>query len=266
LKAQALTAAGISTSAANRYERFNRLPAREKARRLALGRAAIEAGKSIADSIVRQTDKEERRAKRERELASKQLALPQRRYGVIVADPEWRFEPRSRKTGMDRAADNHYPTSPTEVIASRDVPSIAADDCVLFLWSTVPMLPDALTVMTAWGFTYRSHFVWNKHKLGTGYWNRNRHELLLVGTRGAVPAPAEGSQWPSVVNAEAGKHSVKPPMFSIMIEEYFPNVPKIELNRRGPPRAGWDAWGNEAPSADVGDGLDIPACLRRTAP
>jgi hypothetical protein len=99
--------------------------------------------------------KKERRAARERELANKQLALPTRKYGVIVADPEWRFEPYSRETGMDRAADNHYPTSALEVIKSRDVASIAADDCVLFLWATAPMLPQALSVMDAWGFEYR---------------------------------------------------------------------------------------------------------------
>jgi hypothetical protein len=61
---------------------------------------------------------------------------------VILADPPWRFEPWSRDTGMDRAADNHYPTSATEEIAALGVSSIAADDCVLFLWATVPMLPD----------------------------------------------------------------------------------------------------------------------------
>jgi hypothetical protein len=100
-------------------------------------------------------DKAERRAERERELAGKQLALPTRKFGVIVADPEWRFEPWSRETGLDRAADNHYPTSALEVIKSRDVASIAADDCVLFLWATAPMLPQALSVMDAWGFEYR---------------------------------------------------------------------------------------------------------------
>ena len=90
---------------------------------------------------------------------------------------------------MDRAADNHYPTSILEAIKVRDVPSISAPDCVLFLWATVPMLPHALTVMAAWDFNYVSHYVWNKDRVGTGYWNRNKHELLLIGTRGEIPAP-----------------------------------------------------------------------------
>jgi transposase len=96
--------------------------------------------------------KAERRAQRELDLAGKQTALPNKRYGVIVAVQEWRFEPYSRETGMNLAADNHYPTSPTDVIAERDVANIAADDSVLFLWATVPMLRDAMAVLKAWGF------------------------------------------------------------------------------------------------------------------
>jgi N6-adenosine-specific RNA methylase IME4/Trp operon repressor len=193
--------------------------------------------------------KSERRAEKETALAAKQAALPTKRYGVILADPEWRFEPWSRETGMDRAADNHYPTSPTEIIAQRDVPSIAADDCVLFLWATVPMLPAALEVMRAWGFEYKSHMMWDKIHIGTGYWFRNRHELLLVGIKGDVPAPAMGEQYPSVMQIGRGAHSAKPDHFLEMIETYFPKLSKIELNRRGEPRPGWDAWGNESNAA-----------------
>ena len=190
--------------------------------------------------------KQQQRATRERVLGGIQCALPTKKYGVILADPEWRFEPWSRETGMDRSADNHYPTSCTEVIASRDVASIAAQDCVLFLWATAAMLPHALTVMTAWGFDYRSHLVWIKDKIGTGYWFRNGHELLLVGVRGNVPAPAPGTQRSSWIECGVGAHSAKPEYFLELIEAYFPTLPKIELNRRGPAREGWDAWGNEA--------------------
>jgi N6-adenosine-specific RNA methylase IME4 len=192
--------------------------------------------------------KSEHRAQREFELSAKQTALPNKRYGVIVADPEWRFEPYSRETGMDRAADNHYPTTATEIIMARDVPSIAADDCVLFLWATVPMLFEAGDVLKAWGFTYKSHAIWDKVHIGTGYWFRNRHELLLVGTKGNIPAPAMGEQFASVMTIARKEHSAKPEQFLELIESYFPTLPKIELNRRGPPRPGWEAWGNEAVS------------------
>lgn len=209
--------------------------------------------------------KKERRARREADLAQKQAALPSKKFGVILADPEWRFEPYSRESGMDRAADNHYPTSATEIIAARPVADLAAGDSILFLWATVPMLPDALGVMAAWGFAYKSHVIWNKDRLGTGYWFRNKHELLLVGTKGDIPAPAMGEQWPSVVDAPVGRHSAKPEVFLEMIEAYYPNLPKIELNRRGPARKGWAAWGNEAepgefnPSTgEIADAQDHP--------
>jgi N6-adenosine-specific RNA methylase IME4 len=193
--------------------------------------------------------KKEARAEREKALAVAQSALPVQKFGVILADPEWRFEVYSRETGLDRAADNHYPTSAVEVIAARDVPSIAAEDCVLFLWATAPMLPQALAVMEAWGFAYKAQATWGKDRVGTGYWFRNKHELLLVGVRGRVPAPAMGTQWASLIEAPTGEHSAKPEIFLDLIERYFPNLPKIELNRRGPPRPGWSAWGYEAEAA-----------------
>lgn len=197
---------------------------------------------------LRTRAKQVRRDAREVELGAQTRALPDKRFNVIYADPPWRFEPYSRDSGMDRAADNHYPTlQGLEIAEQIDVPSIAADDAVLFLWATVPMLPAALVLMSAWGFDYKSNFVWVKDALGTGYWNRNQHELLLVGTRGGIPAPAHGQQYASVIRVSAGEHSVKPDAVAEMIEEMFPNLPAIELFARRP-RVGWDVWGNEAPS------------------
>jgi N6-adenosine-specific RNA methylase IME4 len=197
---------------------------------------------------VRKADaKKDERAAKEAELGARQSALPNKKYGVIYADPEWRFEVYSRETGLNAAADNHYPTSPLDEIKARDVPSIAAKDCVLFLWATAPMMPQALEVMAAWGFEYKSQFTWAKDRAGTGYWNRNQHELLLVGTHGNIPAPALGTQFSSLIVAPRREHSHKPDEAYEIIEAYFPTLPKIELNARHA-RPGWDAWGYEAPA------------------
>ena len=186
--------------------------------------------------------KQTRRAAREAELAAKITSLPDAKFSVILADPEWRMEFWSRETGMNKAADNHFSTSPTEVIKARDVASIAAIDAVLFLWAIAPMLDDAIDVMRGWGFKYRSRVVWRKPHIGMGFWFRFQHELLLVGTRGEISCPAPGTQWPSIVEAPVGVHSEKPEIFYEMIEAYFPNLPKIELNaRKRPP--GWSSWG-----------------------
>jgi N6-adenosine-specific RNA methylase IME4 len=82
-----------------------------------------------------------------------------------------------------------------------------------------------------------------------GFWFRSRHEILLVATKGNVPAPAHGTQWASVVEAPRGRHSEKPAIFYELIEAYFPSLPKIELFARAA-RANWDRWGNEAPAVD----------------
>jgi hypothetical protein len=104
---------------------------------------------------LRAVEKRARRALLEVALGARQRALPHKRYGVIYADPPWRFEPYSRITGMDRAAENHYPTSSLAEIKALNVKSIAAADCVLFLWATAPMLKQAIDVMEGWGFTYK---------------------------------------------------------------------------------------------------------------
>src|SRR5262245_33138972 len=120
--------------------------------------AAVEGLSQViaAARAERHAIKAAKRAAREQALARKLLALPKKKYAVIVADPEWRWSAWSDKGIDSTSADNHYQTSPLEEIKARDVASIAADDCVLFLWATVPMTPHALEVMAAWGFNYVS--------------------------------------------------------------------------------------------------------------
>ena len=258
-KRAALKAAGISTSAANRYEQFSKLPQREQEQRIARGRDAILAGKSIADAIIAQGDKKERRDKREQALAVKQLAMPTGKFNVIVTDDEVDHGVYSRETGMDRHASNHYETAADAHTAAelhertKDRFACAADDCVVFQWSTVQHLDVMIDLLRLRGFRYVSHYVWGKDKIGLGYWNRNKHEILLIGTRGDIPCPAPGDQWELLVMAPRGEHSAKPECFLEMIEQYFPNLPKIEFNRRGPARPGWAAWGNEAETSEAAE-------------
>lgn len=200
----------------------------------------------------RTLEKQQRRAERERLLGAKQLALPDIKFGVVVEDFEWDFEVYSRDTGMDRHAANHYLVSEDAHTAEEIVEhtaarfACAADDCVLFMWATVPYLAVAIDVLRLRGFRYVSNYAWGKDRAATGHWNRNKHEHLLIGVRGKIPAPAPGTQLESLIMAPAGEHSAKPGSFLEMIEAYYPTLPKIELNRRGSPRPGWACWGNEA--------------------
>jgi N6-adenosine-specific RNA methylase IME4 len=183
--------------------------------------------------------KRARREAREIQLAGQAKAV-EGLYPVICADPPWRYTTRSQN-GMDRSADNHYPTMTIEDIAALPIPATPVG--FMAMWATVPLLPEALTVMAAWKYTYRSQCLWVKDRIGTGFWFRNQHEILLIGTRGDIPAPSQ--PWPSVITAPRGAHSEKPAIFYEMIEAYFPNLPRLEMFARGP-RAGWSVWGNES--------------------
>jgi N6-adenosine-specific RNA methylase IME4 len=216
------------------------------------------------EPILRGAVKREVRTQREKALASAtaraSAALGTLLYNVILADPPWRFEPYSRETGMDRSAENRYPTMPTaNLLDFKPLRVMPARDCVLFCWATAPMMPDALTFITTYGFTYRSFYAWLKPGPGHGYWShRDQVELLLVAMRGNVPAPAQGTQPAQYQSFPRGEHGEKPDAFADMIAAMFPNVPKLEMFARKQ-RAGWHVWGNEVePLGDIsnvsGDG------------
>lgn len=161
------------------------------------------------------------------------------KFDVILADPPWRY---SFSKSSTRKIENHYPTMTLEEIMNLKVP--AADNSVLFLWATAPKLLEALDVMKAWGFTYKTQAVWDKQKIGMGYWFRGQHEILLVGTKGKFSPPAPSDRIPSVLKFPRGVHSSKPVLLQQWIEVAFPRHTKLEMFAREK-RDGWAAWGNE---------------------
>jgi N6-adenosine-specific RNA methylase IME4 len=166
--------------------------------------------------------------------------LPEGPFAAILSDPPWSFgSPDSQF-----APDQHYPTMPLEAIKALPVP--AAEDCILFLWAVTCLLPEALEVIEAWGFRYRSSLVWVKNGIGPGVWLRQRHELLLVATRGNIAPPEPADRVDSVIEAPRRRHSEKPEAAYQRIERMYPHLPKLEMFARGTPRPGWTAWGNQA--------------------
>jgi N6-adenosine-specific RNA methylase IME4/ParB-like chromosome segregation protein Spo0J len=183
------------------------------------------------------------------EMSKANAPLPcDRRYPIILADPAWPYEAYNAASGMQRAAESHYPCMSIEEICSLPVADIATPDAALFLWTTSPHLQAAFSVLEAWGFEYRTNIVWVKDNIGLGYWVRNQHELLLIAARGKMRSPSEAVRPPSVIMSPRREHSRKPDGAYALIEAMYPELPKIELFARGR-REHWSAWGNQAPGA-----------------
>ena len=168
----------------------------------------------------------------------------EQRYPVIYADPPWDYRLYSETTGSQRAAAEHYPTMTLDEICGLPVADVTTDDAVLFLWTTAPHLQESFDVLAAWGFEYRTNAVWVKHAQGLGFFVRGRHELLLIATKGDIPAPEPANRPNSVIGAPRREHSRKPDEAYELIERMYPELPKIELFARQT-RPGWAAWGNE---------------------
>lgn len=166
-------------------------------------------------------------------------------YTVILADPPWRYE---HSKAHNRTIENHYPTMPLDEIKAIKVP--AAENAVLYLWATAPKLPEALEVMGAWGFEYKTNMTWDKVHIGMGFWARGQHELLLIGTKGKVKPPSQSARVRSVYSEARTKHSKKPDYFNELLEKQFPDGRFWELFARRKYSDKWTVWGNEAPTED----------------
>ena len=190
-------------------------------------------------------------------------------FGLIMADPPWSYEMRSAK-GYAKAPEGQYQTMPLAEIKALPVEALAAPDCVLWLWAVNPQLPQAIEVLKAWGFTFKTAGTWLKRStrgkvsFGTGYILRSSNEPFLIGTRGN-PKTTRGtrssvithdaglfghdpSHWPNgtvTIEASVREHSRKPEEAYRACEALMPDVRKLDLFSRTD-RAGWTAWGDEA--------------------
>ena len=171
--------------------------------------------------------------------------LPSGDFSVIYADPPWEYD---FSQSDSRSIETKYPTmSLEELIALKDKPNFPnKKDASLFLLATAPKLREARELIDAWGFTYRTNAVWDKEKIGMGYWFRGQHEHLLVGVKGDVAPPLEGDRVASVIRLPRTEHSRKPSVVPELIEKWFPDQQWIELFLRGEPRPGWLGWGLDA--------------------
>lgn len=183
-----------------------------------------------------------------------------KKYGIIYADPPWHYRVYSKK-GAGRSAESHYPTMTIEEIQALPVSELADKDCALFMWITFPLLKESLSVLSAWGFKFKTiAFVWIKQNrksdslfLGMGYWTRANAEFCVLATKGKPKRMAKNVH--QVIVSHIEEHSKKPDEARRRIVRLMGDLPRIELFARQK-SAGWDVWGNEVESDIILGGTD----------
>ncbi len=187
-------------------------------------------------------------------------------FGTIYADPPWQFLNRTGKMAPEHRRLNRYPTLSLPEILEIPVGDVAAPRSHLSLWVPNALLREGLEVMEAWGFTYKTNFVWYKVRKdggpdgrGVGFYFRNVTEILLFGTRGGLRTGPAGRRQVNLLSTRKREHSRKPDEFHDLIASCSPG-PYLELFARNP-RRGWVQWGNEI-EQEVED-LHDPAIARR---
>jgi N6-adenosine-specific RNA methylase IME4 len=158
-------------------------------------------------------------------------------YGTLYVDPPWAYG----NQGTRAATGNHYGTLTVEQIAAVPLGEVAAEVAHLHLWTTNAFLFACPHIMAAWGFTYKSCFVWTKPQMGIGNYWRVSHEFLLLGVRGSCPFRKKSlMSWETL---KRSVHSRKPEEVRRMIEQASPGPYFEAFGRRVVP--GWTVWGNE---------------------
>jgi len=175
------------------------------------------------------------------DLLDKAQELPEGPWDVCYADPPWPYDFSRSKS---RSIESHYPPMTIEDICNLPPKGFFAKSSVLYLWATKPKMKEAFIVMEAWDFEYKTEIVWDKVTVGNGYWCRDRHENLMIGTRGKFSPPPEDMRPDSVQRIKkSSRHSRKPDFFRWHIERTTPDLKRIELfaTEEYP---NWTAWGN----------------------
>ena len=168
----------------------------------------------------------------------KSLVDAGRKFGCIYADPPWLYD----NQGTRAATSNHYDGLTVDELCALPIGDLAADDAHLHLWTTNGFLFDCARIISAWGFEFRSSFIWVKPQIGIGNYWRNSHEILLTAIRGDAKRFSDKSL-KSWIECDRGAHSAKPEIIRHMIEKASPG-PFLELFGRSP-ADGWTVWGNQ---------------------
>lgn len=191
---------------------------------------------------------EAKREMRHREASESRPLPTDNKYRVVYADPPWQYGNSGVINDSDNygRAERHYQTMSIDELCAMgdDIKQMTESNAVLFMWTTSPLLEESFDVIRAWGFQYKSSFVWDKVKHNFAHYNSMRHEFLLICTRGSC-TPDVKQLFDSVQSIERTEnHSEKPQEFRAIIDTIYTHGRRIELFARAK-HDGWDTWGNE---------------------
>jgi len=192
------------------------------------------------------------------------MSIKNDKYQIIYADPPWQYKSRMAlgKGAKKSSAEDYYPVMEMHEIASLKVNEIADQDCVLFIWVTMPKIFEAKQIIESWGFNYKTcAFTWVKRNkifnqkryedrgiddfMGQGRWTRGNAELCLLATKGNPKRISAKVR--QIVHTPIEAHSKKPDEVRKRIVELLGDLPRVELFAREK-KDGWDSWGNEIQS------------------
>jgi N6-adenosine-specific RNA methylase IME4 len=207
-------------------------------------KARLRAGETSVHREHVRLKREQRKDEAREAIESKPQALPDGPFDVVVADPPWSYFLRA-EDALHRGR-VPYPAMSTDQICDLQVAKLAADDCILWLWTTNAHMHDAFHVCEAWGFKHVSILTWGKNKIGAGHWLRGRTEHCLLATKGKPVHDLKGQS--TLLEAPRREHSRKPDEFFALVESLCPGS-KVELFAREQ-RPGWHSWGAEKEKFD----------------
>jgi hypothetical protein len=136
------------------------------------------------------------------------VELPEGIFQLFYADPPWRYGNEMSAT----VPEDYYPTMEIEEICALPIDSMTDTNAVLFLWTTTGFLEESFEVVHAWGFEYKTCFIWDKVLHNVGPYSSVRHEILLLCTKGTYPIQ-NLKLYDSVYTEERTEHSKKPVFF-----------------------------------------------------
>jgi N6-adenosine-specific RNA methylase IME4 len=214
-------------------------------------KAQLSTGEVSINQVYQDIRKEEKKQERDvkiadvkRKIETENLIQPDKKYHAIVIDPPWAYNEKGGFSSDDYDATSNrgsvdYPTMTVQQISKIELP--AANDCVLFLWTTHAFLRDSFTLLDTWGFEYKATLVWDKVKMGLGRTIRMQVEFCLLAVKGQPII--QGSSERDIITESRREHSRKPEAFYQLVERMCIGNKLDFFSRQA--RVNWEHYGAE---------------------